>query len=164
MERVPASPPDIGDWAAICEVRSRWAQGLDTRDWTLLRAQLCDEVFVDYSGWSGQPGAMVAADDWVRARLGLFPGLWASQHNLTNPQIRIEGDRARGTTNVTAEHILDEDGERWFTLGGVYSDEYVRSDGSWLISSMTLTPSWYRGDRGVMDEGRRRAAILNGQD
>ncbi len=152
------------DWWEICEVRSRWAQGLDTCDWSLLRDQLCDEVFVDYSGWSGQLGSVMSADDWVDARKGLFPGLWATQHNMTNPRIRVDGDRAWGTTNVTAEHVLDESGERWFTLGGVYTDEYRRTEGRWRISSMTLTPRWSRGDREVLTEGRRRAALLRTPD
>lgn len=147
------------DWLAICEVRARWAQGLDTCDWPLLRDQLCDHVDVDYSGWSGQPASTMAADDWVEARTGLFPGLWASQHTISNPQVRVDGDRAWGRYNVTAEHILDADGLRWFTLGGVYVDEYLRVEGRWRIRSMTLLPRWYRGDRAVLDEGRNRAAL-----
>ena len=149
------------DWISVCEVRSAFAAGLDGCDWPLLRSVLADSVLVDYSSWSGRPAATVEADEWVEQRTLLFPGLAASQHSLTNPRVVIDGDGATSTVYVTSEHVLDPDGERWFTIGGVYDDELVRTPDGWRISSMRLLVRWQRGDRGVIDEARRRARSLD---
>lgn len=146
----------------ILQVRARWTQGLDSCDWVGLRSTLADQVSVDYSAWNGIRGSLQDADEWVEARKGLFPGLWASQHMVSNPRLEIADTTAQAIMYVTAEHILDEAGERWFTVGGTYRDEYAKTNDGWVITSMTMTPRWTRGDRGALDEARKRAAAGTG--
>lgn len=146
----------------LLQVRARWTQGLDSCDWVELRSTLADEVYVDYSAWNGTPGSSHRADEWVKARKGLFPGLWASQHVVSNTRLEIADGIVKAMMYVTAEHILDDEGERWFTVGGIYRDEYEKTDGRWVITSMTMTPLWTRGDRGSLDEARKRAAAGTG--
>jgi hypothetical protein len=146
----------------ILAVRARWTQGLDSCDWSLLRSTITDFVFVDYSGWNHEPGTMQDADTWVERRKGLFPGLWASQHSISNAIINVSANQASARMYVTAEHVLAEDGERWFTLGGIYEDEYTLAEGSWRISAMKLTPRWFRGDRDVLTQARHLAATGTG--
>lgn len=142
----------------VLAVRAHWTQGLDSCNWSMLRSTLTDRVYVDYSAWNQEPGSFHRADDWVERRKGLFPGLWASQHNVSNAIIEVAESHAFGRMYVTAEHILDEDGEHFFTLGGVYEDEYTLSHGIWTLCSMKLTPKWTRGDQKILEAARLLAA------
>ncbi len=77
-----------------------------------------------------------------------------SQHQVMNPIIEIEGDRARGTWYFFAPFTFTEnDQARW--LAARYEDEYVRLGGSWKIQHLVghvrmatdFETSWTQADR-----------------
>jgi hypothetical protein len=59
-----------------------------------------------------------------------------------------------------------DDPASWFTIGGYYDDTLVRSaDGpaGWLLTGVTLTVLWRRGDPAIMVAARAAGqAILDG--
>lgn len=133
-----------------------WAQGVDTHDWELLTSVLCPEFEWDYA--SHRPGAVgrVAAVDWVDRARKRFETMHATQHALTNPRVRIDGDTATCRMNVTAWHVADVDGDQdWCTIGGEYRHELRRTEGRWRISLLRLDRHWTIGNPAVLDRPTR---------
>lgn len=143
--------PDFADWLDICDLRYRYATGIDTRDWALHRSIFADEIDMDFSSYNGQPLRRLRADDWVAGLQPLFHGLAATQHTMTNPRLAVDGDHATLVMYMQAEHVLDDDvASPWFTLGGYYTDQVVRTEQGWRIEAVTLTVLWRRGDPSIM--------------
>ena len=141
----------FADWRAVCAARYTFAAAVDGRDWPLLRSVLTDELRLDYSSYSGKPAGPVAADAWVERCRGLFEGLDATQHSLSNPQIEPGSGVMTCTMYVVAEHLLGPDR---YTLGGYYRDVLVREGDRWLLHDMTLTVRWRHGDPDVLSRAR----------
>ncbi len=117
------------DRAEISDVVHRYATGLDTHDWPLLRSIFTDEIDVDMSSIGMRPGRM-KADDWVESARVLFAGFDATQHLSANHVHDIRGDEATCTSYMRAEHfVLNNEGENYYTMGGYYVDELVRTPG-----------------------------------
>lgn len=139
------------DHQDICETLYRYALGIDTRDWAMYRSVFADEIDADFSSYNGRPASRVRADDWVAGVTPLFGGLAATQHTLTNPMVTIDGRRATCRMYMQAEHVLDPSADSpFFTIGGYYDDVLRRDTDHWVISSLTLTVLWRRGDESVM--------------
>jgi hypothetical protein len=52
---------------------------------------------------------------------------------------------------MQAEHVLDPSADSpFFTIGGYYDDVLRRDTDHWVISSLTLTVLWRRGDESIM--------------
>ncbi len=145
------------DLLELCDLRYRYALGIDTRDWPLHRSVFTDEITVDFSSYSGRPPARMSADQWVQGLQPLFTGLAASQHTMTNPRATVDGDRATLQMYMQAEHVLDlDDPDSWFTLGGYYTDGMTRTPAGWRIEAVTLTVLWRRGRPEIMEHAMRR--------
>lgn len=69
----------------------------------------------------------------------------ATSHHITNPRIDVEGDRARARSGIYAHHVR-HDGTT-MTLWGVYLDELVSVDGTWLVERRALRASAETGGR-----------------
>ena len=156
----------MNDHQAICEVRYRYALGLDTRDWELYRSIFVDDVEIDFSSFSGDLGGTMRAgpmraDDWVATCRVFFTGLDASQHVMTNPMVTVDGDRAHCRMYMTADHYFtnDQGGDR-FVIGGYYDDRLVRTGDAWLLEAVTLTMFWQRGNRQILELAAARGAAL----
>ena len=150
------------DRAEITDVVHRYATGLDTHDWPLLRSIFTDEIDVDMSSIGMRPGR-VNADAWVESARVLFAGFDATQHLSANHVHDIRGDEATCTSYMRAEHfVLNNEGENYYTMGGYYVDELIRTPGGWKIRGLTLNVTWNRGNRHVLrlatQRGRERTA------
>ena len=130
----------LADRFAIQDVLVRYAQCMDTRDWDLLR----DQVFIEACAVN-YPGALLleGVDKvWRYCERALRP-FDATQHLLGNYDIQVDGDRATSVCRLQAAHIAQTgDGDLVFTLGGNYTDEFVRTPGGWRIARRTLTTEW----------------------
>ena len=70
------------DRADLTDLINKYATGIDTRDWKLYRSIFADEVDIDFSSYSGQPGTRMTGDDWVAGVQMMLPGFDATQHLL----------------------------------------------------------------------------------
>jgi len=143
----------------VCDTVYSYATGIDNRDWDHYRAAFDEHVDIDFSSWNGRPPAgRLAADDWVAGLRPLFTGLDASQHSMTNPRVVLDGDDdAVCTVYMQAEHVLRRgDDDVFFTIGGCYRDVLRRRDDRWLLTGVTLTVWWRRGDFTIMAEATAR--------
>lgn len=149
---------ETDDKLAVAETVYRYAFGIDTRDWALYRSIFADEVAIDFSSYSGGAASTMTAAQWLGGVRPLFTGLDATQHSMTNPLAVIDGDRASCRMYMQAHHVhRPADPASWFTIGGYYDDTLVRSaagPGGWLITGVTLTVLWRRGDQKIMDLAR----------
>jgi hypothetical protein len=149
----------VRDRLDAAEVVYRYALGIDTRDWTLYRSIFADEVDIDFSSYNGRPAQRMSTDTWVARLRQQFTGLAATQHSMTNPIADVRGDEATVRMYMQAEHVLDDDlASPVFTIGGYYTDQLARVDGRWLLTGVTLTVLWRRGDPGSMVTAVERSA------
>ncbi len=155
---------EVDDKLAVAETVYRYAYGIDTRDWALYRSIFDDQVTIDFSSYSGGAASTMTAAQWLAGVRPLFTGLDATQHSMTNPLAVIDGDRATCRMYMQAHHVhRPADPASWFTIGGYYDDTLVRSaagPGGWLITGVTLSVLWRRGDPTIMDLARREGQAL----
>ena len=150
---------EFSDFNEITRRRYEYAQGIDTRDFELLRSIFADEIMMDFEDYSGQPAALIRADDWVAGVKVLFTGLDSTQHVMTNPIVDVNGDEASCRMYMKAEHFLRNDqGSFDFALGGYYIDQLKKVDGRWLIHAVSLKLFWNRGNRHIMTLAQARGA------
>lgn len=145
------------DYLAITDTVYSYATGLDLKDWSLFRSIFADEVEMDFESWNQIPRHRIRADDLASNIRVYFTGLDATQHSMTNPRVKLDGDKARCIVYMQAEHFLnDQDPSRRFVIGGFYTDDLVRTASGWKLVSVTLTVLWTRGDRSFMDDAHER--------
>jgi hypothetical protein len=152
------------DKLAVAETVYRYAVGIDTRDFGLYRSIFDERVAIDFTSYSGGDTATVDADEWVGRVRPLFMGLAATQHSMTNPMVRVDGDRADCRMYMQAHHVLDPDrADSWFTIGGFYDDTMRRAadaPAGWLLTGVTLTVLWRMGDPSIMATAAARGAAV----
>lgn len=148
---------DLGDRRDIGELIMRYATALDTRDWALLEAVFTNDAVADYGELAG--GVHRGVDAIARTCRSALTGLDATQHMITNVAIEIDGDDARASCCLHAQHVLNRpDGPAMFTVGGIYRDRLRRMSAGWRIAHRELRPIWTRGDEGLFAEAAERAA------
>lgn len=152
------------DFQAIARLRYEYALGIDTRDWVLYRSIFTDRITMDFSDYSGQPGAEMSADEWVDSCKLLFMGLDSTQHVMSNPIVDVDGKSARLRMYMKAEHFLEVDGsQEGYAIGGYYDDRLVRTPWGWKISAVTLKLFWRRGNQDIMAAAAARGAALRAE-
>jgi hypothetical protein len=135
----------VEDVQAIQSLKSRYGQLADSRygkDGVVPRPELeriADDLtalFSDDAVWDGGAGLGVCrGHEEIRARF-LEPTLAFSWHYFVKPNIRVDGETARGTWDILAP-CTNRDG-RALWMSGVEEDEYVKRGGVWLHQSMKL--------------------------
>lgn len=151
------------DRAEIVETVYKYATGIDTRDFALHRSIYTDEIEMDFSSYAGTEAGYVKmkADDWANGLRGLFPGLDATQHSMSNPRVEVDGDKATCIVYMQAEHFLaNSEGDNSHAIGGYYTDDLVRTSDGWKVCRVKLTILWQRGNKHVMQLGMQRATEL----
>src|SRR5712692_8329180 len=145
------------DRAEISDVQLRYATGLDSRDWALFRSCFTDEIEVDFTSVFGGDPRKVSADRWADAARRTLSGLAATQHMITNHVITVDGDKALCVAYVQAQHYLPNDrGDSIQTMGGYYTNRFVRTPQGWRIRSCKLTLTWTTGNWHIFELARER--------
>jgi hypothetical protein len=150
---------ELRDRLELTDLIHKYATGIDTRDWALFRSIFADELFMDFSSYSGAPGSKMTGDDWVAGCQRMLPGFDATQHSLSNFVFDIQGADATVTVYMQAEHfIANKLGDNSHTLGGYYIHKLRRGQGGWRIHATTLQVLWSRGNRHVYQLAAERVA------
>jgi 3-phenylpropionate/cinnamic acid dioxygenase small subunit len=144
------------DKLAVAETLYRYAKGVDERDWDAYRSIFTERVTVDFSSYDATRAPVeMPTDDWIAQIRPLFTGLHATQHLMANPLAEVNGDRATVTMYVRAHHVFEPHvDDSWFTIGGFYDDELVRSSEGWLLTRVKLTVTWRLGRPEIMEAAR----------
>ena len=76
---------------------------------------------------------MTGRDTIVDTILGLFAGRVDTTHLVTNPRVAVDGDTARLTAMVEAQHLLTADHAHHALLKNLYDVDLVRDGARWVI-------------------------------
>jgi 3-phenylpropionate/cinnamic acid dioxygenase small subunit len=117
----------------IAEVLVRYATGIDSKDWPLLRSCWTDDIDVDYQ----QLGRFTTADAFTDVMRQLHENMGPTYHRMSNFVIAVDeaGDRANVRSYVHAVLMLQpDDSTNWVDALGHYDDVFVRTPDGWRIS------------------------------
>lgn len=121
-------------------LRARYCRAIDTKDWTLLRSLIADDIRLDLPSLRDR-GGVRGTDEFMDLVQGWFAQS-PSLHANHLPEIVIESvTRASGIW--AQEHFLPqhyEPGARHGHGYGYSHDEYAKIDGSWRVIGVRLEP------------------------
>jgi len=89
------------DKAAIIDVFNRYATGIDTRDHDLYAQCFLDEIEVEIAG---MPEGLRPSKEWVDQAISVVGSYQTTQHLISNHEISIDGDAAKGVAYLQAQH------------------------------------------------------------
>ena len=127
--------PKFEDWLAICNVKARCCQLLDTKDWAEWQALFTGDIVLDTSAAGGPriEGA-VAAVAAVRGSIAQA----ITTHHVHTPEITVDGNEATAIWAMQDRNIWPN-GRKLLGFGH-YHERYRRGpDGTWRIAESRLT-------------------------
>lgn len=149
LERLQICDALIGNYNA-------YAEGLDCKNWPLVRGCFSDEVYIDYGAISaptGDPSVPRRADDWLGVLQGVINRFDFTRHTITNHRVLIDGDRVSCRAYLTADHVKLSDpalplvgDDDIVTVVGEYTNHYRQEQGQWKICRSELAVDWSRGN------------------
>lgn len=131
---------------AIQALKARYAELVDARYTRGAVAEparlgsLAEQIaalFAEDAEWDGGRALGVARGRAEIAARMREPTLLFSKHYFLQPQIEVEGARARGRFDLLAPCTTKDGRPHW--MAGVEDDEYRRVDGVWLHQRMKLS-------------------------
>lgn len=120
-----------------------------------------EEVYIDYTSAFGGEPSVVKRDDLMRSWAGLLPGFDLTRHELSNLQVKINGNGATAHADITANHFL---GNGFWQISGRYEYELEKANTDWSIRSLTLIAESEKGSRDVLGAASKRVADLIDQN
>ncbi len=150
LAAITARVRTLEDAEAIRRLKARYAELVDARYGKSgprppeELAQLADSIaalFAEDAVWDGGSGLGVChGRDGIRARMA-EPTLLFSRHYFVNPQIEVDGDRARARWELLAPCTMRDGRPAW--MAGAEDDEYTRIGGIWLHQRMALSVHFF---------------------
>ena len=142
------------DRLAIIDTLTSYALALDVKDWDRLARVFTDDAVADY----GDLGPVLTGGEAISADLrSIVEPLDACFHLVGNFLIEIDGDTAKSTTYLFAQHVLHNAvGGPIFHVTAIYHDKLVRDGDGWRISARRLQPIWTDGNGAVATQARAR--------
>ncbi len=153
---------------AMIDSYNNYAEGLDSKNWGLVRSCFADKVFIDYGEISDSTGSSDVArnsDDWMKHLQGVINGFDVTRHIITNHRPLITGDSISCTAYLTADHVIFANPEMPIvtpedvvTVVGEYTNWYERIGEGWKICRSKLVVNWSSGNTALLATAMERAA------
>ncbi|OLF14943.1 nuclear transport factor 2 family protein [Actinophytocola xanthii] len=141
---------ELRDRSEIADALYRFALGQDLKDRELFASAFAAEAELDFrpaaARWGGEVPLMSGRDTIVDTILGSFTGRVDTTHQVTNPRVSVDGDTARMTALVEAQHLLSADHATFALLKNHYQVALVREESHWLVHRMRIENVWFTGD------------------
>ncbi|MGK5557551.1 nuclear transport factor 2 family protein [Actinomadura kijaniata] len=141
---------DPRDRVEIIDALYRFALGQDLRDAELFGSAFTADATLDFrpaaARWGAEPPVMTGRDTIVTTILGSFTGRVDTTHQVANPRVAVDGDTARLTALVEAQHLLTADHSVHALLKNLYDVDLVRDGDRWLMRHVRIANVWYTGD------------------
>jgi len=126
----------------------------DSRNFESLEQLYADEVEVDYTSLAGGEVELKSPQALMSQWASVLPGFDFTQHDISNIQIEIDGDRAVATAKVIATHGINS--AIWIVEGD-YRYKLQKTDNAWQINSHKLTLQNEKGSRDLLGFATRNA-------
>ena len=125
----------LEDIEAIKQLKARYCEICDDDH----NPERIASVFAPDGIWEGAGFGKAQGHDAIRALFRRFQQLISfSQHNVMNPQLQVDGDRATGSWYFLGPFTFRKGNEnKWLALR--YDDDYVRIDGAWKYQHLRAT-------------------------
>ena len=142
----------LQDLEAECEIRNlvaRYLLKVDDKDFEGIAEEFAEDGVMDFGGLVGLGNyrGREAIAQVFRDVEGAPGFAWHLAHT---PYIEVNGDKAIGHWGWT---VLGLPGGEAMEFGGVYDDEYVKTDEGWKIKKKVAT-AWYAMEFGKWDNQR----------
>lgn len=118
----------------IADLLTRYATGIDSRDWPLFRTVFTDDCELDYGVVGVWKGRDAVADFMEQAHAMAGHTL----HRLSNLAISVDGDAAVARSYIDGL-IMAADNQSGVNAIGYYDDEIVRTPDGWRIARRRFT-------------------------
>ncbi|ARN72938.1 nuclear transport factor 2 family protein [Oceanicoccus sagamiensis] len=154
--------------AELVKSYNAYAEGIDTKNWALVRSCFAENIMLDYGELSAATGPMDKprpADDWVAVLQAAINGFDITRHTITNHRITMHRDRVSCRAYLLADHMIFVDptnphagDDDYVTLAGEYINDYQEQDGRWKIVRSQLDVHYTRGNANLFEKAQARAA------
>ena len=155
---------------ALIDNYNSYAEGLDSKNWPMVRACFADELLIDYgsiSAATGGPDVPRRAEDWMKHLKSVINGFDITRHAITNHRISISQSEISCRAYLSADHVLFSNpempivgDEEVVTVVGEYTNHYKQIEGSWKICRSALVVNWTRGNVELFAAAIERSAQL----
>lgn len=129
----PFTVQELSDRLEIDDLLTRYATGVDRKDWDLWETCFTPDARIDYTAFGGIAGDVKEVRAWLEKTMDMF---LMSQHMILNKEISLDGDTATsraGFYNPMALPIDDGEQRLLFFEGGYYCDRLRRTGDGWRI-------------------------------
>jgi hypothetical protein len=144
-----ASARDLRDRVEVLDALYRFGLGQDLKDRALLASAFAADAELDFrpaaARWGARPPLMSGRDTIVTTILAMFTGRVDTTHQVTNPRVAVDGDTARLTALVEAQHLLTADRSTFALLKNLYDVDLARDGDRWLIRRIRIANAWFTG-------------------
>lgn len=143
---------ELIDRQRITDLMLAFGRSLDLHDWAGYRSTFVPgEFYLDFSDLTGRPPTLTTADDWT-AFTSLALGPLVLQHQYSNFQITLKGDRAEAVVYYVARHRRpNRHGADDYTQYGWYDLSVERTEPGWLIDKLRHSFQWCDGNPTLID-------------
>ena len=133
------SSAELGDRLAASQLVKVYALGIDMRDYDLTRSAFAADAVAEGSAGAGP------IDDYLPKVFHGAAAFEATQHNITNQHVTLNGDEALVWSYAIAVHQHAQDSGRGHLIMGVqYRDQCRRFPGGWLIAARKVVVQWVK--------------------
>ncbi|UXA19842.1 nuclear transport factor 2 family protein [Mycobacterium sp. SMC-4] len=133
-------PQQVVDELEIRGLLSRYARGVDTKDWELYRSVFTENAVIDYSSAGIPPGLR---DEIVDLFSRTFEAIPWTMHYITNVEItEIDGDTASVRAMFYNPMQLPGMAEQ-SACGGYYHHDLVRTPDGWRSRHLREDNVWF---------------------
>jgi hypothetical protein len=141
---------ELRDRTEVIDALYRFGLGQDLRDRDLLASAFTGAAELDFrpaaAKWGARVPLMTGRDTIVDTILGMFAGRVDTTHVVTNPRVHVDGDSARLTAIVEAQHLLTGDHGTHALLKNLYDVHLIRDGDRWTMRRVRIENVWYTGD------------------
>ncbi|RXG31836.1 nuclear transport factor 2 family protein [Leeuwenhoekiella marinoflava] len=153
MENQIKTSNETADKLAVMDALYRFAAGIDQRDKDLLMSAFAEDAISDFRPAGKKAGfeypVLEGRETIVSALRGSLTNL-DTTHSVSNPRVKIDGNKATLDALVEAQHVPSNDPTRHYLMKNQYEIEMIKQDELWVIKHVVIDNVWRTGDPNVL--------------
>lgn len=149
---------ELLDKQEIMELQYRYAHGVDRKDFDLFASCFTEVISTDLSSYMPDlKFTEMTIEQWVDMVKKLIGHTKATQHQMTNMLIEVNGNEATAKIALRAQHYVPNDfGDNFLECGCHYDNKYTKVNGEWKISGIKVTFDFWDGNQYVLSQSTQQ--------